>query len=78
MQRYGGNQAESTNSDADTHHTHRHNHLTPQSTQVFLLGVAQPNGECPFTHTENDPVPSGTHPQPSLIWGSLAAREVFS
>lgn len=48
MQKYGGNQADSTDSDTDTHHTCRHSHLAPQSTQVLLLGMEATEWIVPF------------------------------
>ena len=56
----------------DTCHTHRHNHLAPQNTQVPLLW-----GDSTLLHTQWPGYPHGYAriSEPSLIWGSLAARK---
>ena len=56
----------------DTCHTHRHNHLAPQNTQVPLLWR-----DSTLLHTQWPGYPHGYAriSEPSLIWGSLAARK---
>lgn len=45
------------------HTTHVDTTTSPHKAQRCFCWVwQQPNGEYPFTQTENDPVPSGTHP----------------
>ena len=56
----------------DTCHTHRHNHLAPQNTQVLLLC-----GDSTLLHTQWPGYPQryARISEPSLSWGSLAARK---
>ena len=56
----------------DTCHTRRHNRLAPQNTQVLLLC-----GDSTVLHTQWPGYPQGYAliSEPSLTWGSLAARK---
>ena len=58
----------------DTRHTRRHNHLAPQNTQVLLLC-----GDSTLSHTQWPRYPQGYAliSEPSLIWGSSAARKSY-